>query len=115
MPAAPRMQLRSWKRVEKPGSALVGFAGIALPYKGGWLVVDDLPVLTTNGKLWATWPGKPVLTREGGVARIPGTGKIHYVSILRWEGRGLSTRFSQAVIELVRQRDPGVEQEGAPA
>jgi hypothetical protein len=101
------MQLRSWKRIDKAGSALVGVAGIALPYKGGWLVVDDLPILMTNGKAWATWPAKPVITKEGLVARIPGTGKIHYVNILHWEGRGISTRFSQAIVELVQLRDPG--------
>jgi hypothetical protein len=99
------MQLRGWKRIDKADSALVGFAAIALPYRGGWLVVD---------KVWATWPGKPVLTREGLVARIPGTGRIHYVSILRWEGRGVATRFSQAVVDLVRRRDPGAFERAAP-
>jgi hypothetical protein len=108
------MQLRSWKRIDKAGSAVVGFAGIALPYRGGWLVVDDLPVLMTNGKVWAAWPGKPLLTREGAVARLPGTRKVHYVNILLWEGDGVSARFSQAVVDLVRQRDPGAFEPGAP-
>jgi hypothetical protein len=107
------MQLRSWKRIDKAGSTVVGFAGIALPYRGGWLVVDDLPVLTINGKVWAAWPGKPVITKEGALARIPGTSRVRYVNILHWKGRGVSARFSQAVVDLVRQRDPGAfEQEG---
>jgi hypothetical protein len=69
-------------------------------------VVDDLPVLMTGGKAWAAWPAKPVLTKEGHVASIPGTSKIRYVSILRWADRETSQRFSQRVVELVRQRDP---------
>jgi hypothetical protein len=109
----PKIELRSWKRIDKAGSALVGVARIALPYKGDWLEIDDLPVLTTNGKAWAAWPGKPLLTKEGTVARIPATGKVHYVAILRWGKRETATRFSQAVVELVRQRDPGAfEREG---
>jgi hypothetical protein len=99
--------------VEKAGSALVGVAGVALPYKGGWLIVDDLPVLMVNGKAWATWPAKPLLTKEGSVARIPGTGKVKYVNILHWEGPGVAARFSQTVVGLVRQRDPSAfEREG---
>lgn len=105
-PPPRRMQLRSWKRIEKPGSALLGLAGIALPVGGSWLEIDDLPVLTTNGKIWAAWPGKPVLTREGTVAKFPGTSKIHYVNVLRWRDRDTSTRFSQAVVDLVRAADP---------
>jgi hypothetical protein len=101
------MRLRSWKRVGKPGSALIGVARIALPYKGDWLEIDDLPVLMTSGKAWAAWPGKPLLTKEGAVARIPGTGKVHYIAILRWGKRETAARFSQAVVDLVRQRDPG--------
>jgi hypothetical protein len=104
MSGHPRIQLRSWKRVDK--GALIGFAGIALPWRGAWLAIDDLPVLTTNGKAWAIWPGKALLTREGTLAKIPGTSKVHYVNILRWEDNETATRFSRAVVELVRQRDP---------
>jgi hypothetical protein len=112
--ARPKMQLRSWKRIDKAGSPVIGFAGIALPVGGGWLEVDDLPVLTTSGKTWAAWPAKPLITREGQLARLPGTSKVHYVNILRWSKRETATRFSQAVVELVRQRDPSAfERDGS--
>jgi hypothetical protein len=60
----------------------------------------------TNGKAWAAWPGKPVL-REGKIARLPGSSKPQYVNILRWRDPEIGKRFSEAVVKLVRQADPG--------
>jgi hypothetical protein len=108
----PRIQLRSWMRIDK--GALIGIAGITLPVGGAWLEIDDLPVLQSHGKAWAALPAKPVITKEGTVARIPGTGKTHYVNILRWGDREISTRVSQAVVALVRQCDPGAFERGEP-
>ena len=59
------MTLRGWKRSPKPDGALVGFAAVNLPYKGSILEIDDLPVCENNGKAWAAWPGKPIITAEG--------------------------------------------------
>jgi hypothetical protein len=110
---APRLRLRSWKRApEKSGSSLVGFASITLIIGDAWLEIDDLPVLRTGGRGWAAWPAKPIVTREGMVARIPGTSKIRYVSILRWADRETSQRFSQAVVELVERHHPGTVGDG---
>lgn len=103
-PTVRRLTLRNWKRVAK--GALIGFASISLPIGGADLHIDDLPVLETNGRAWATWPGKPVITAEGTIARIPGTSKPRYVSILHWDDRQTSQRFSQAVVDLVRAKDP---------
>jgi hypothetical protein len=102
------LTLRSWKRLDKPGSSssLIGFANVTLPYRGGQLEVDDLPVLMSNGKAWAAFPGKPVLTSDGHVARLPGSSKPRYVSFLRWGDRETTERFSRAVVSLVRSADP---------
>jgi hypothetical protein len=109
------LTLRAWKCVDKPGSALVGFANVSLSFAGTWLDIDDCPVLISSGKAWATWPGRPIVTPEGNLARIPGTSKARYVSVLRWRDRDISTRFSQAVIALARTADPEAfgEREGA--
>jgi hypothetical protein len=41
---------------------------------------------------------------------------LQYVSVLRWRDRELSTRFSTAVVELVREYDPDAfETDGKPA
>jgi hypothetical protein len=112
--APRRLRLRSWKPIAKPGSALIGLAGVAIPVGSTWLDIDDLPILTTNGKVWAAWPGKPVIAKDGTLAKIPGTGKTHFVNILRWEDSEIAKRFSAAVVELVRAEDPAALDEGAP-
>jgi hypothetical protein len=104
------MTLRSWKRISK--GALVGFAAISLP---NGLEIDDVPVLVSAGKPWASMPAKPVITKEGTVARLPGSSKLQYVSIVRWRDRELSQGFSRRVVDLVRERDPDAfEREGGP-
>jgi hypothetical protein len=99
-----RMILRTWKPVRK--GSLIGFAGIALP---NGLEIDDIPVLITNGKVWATLPARPVITSDGRVARLPGSSKNQYVNFLRWRDRALSTAFSERVVELIRRQHPGFE------
>jgi hypothetical protein len=96
-----RMTLRSWKPLRK--GALIGFAAISLP---AGLEIDDIPVLMINGKAWAALPGRPVITADGRVAKLPGTSKTQYVSFLRWRDRALSTAFSERVVELVLERHP---------
>ena len=98
----PRMELRGWKPVRK--GSLVGFAAVSLP---NGLQIDDVAVLVTGGKAWASLPAKPVITADGRVAKLPGSSKTHYVAILRWRYRDFSTRFSQAVVSLIRERHPG--------
>jgi hypothetical protein len=106
-----RMTLRKWKRIRK--GALIGVAGIALPFGGSWLDVDEVQVLMTSGKAWAAWPGKPVV-KDGHVARLPGSSKPQYVNILHWRDPEIGKRFSEAVVELARQADPEAFDGGAP-
>ena len=101
----PMMTLRKWQRIDRPG-ALVGFAHVSLPFGRTRLEIDDCPVLVSHGKAWASWPGRPVLTPQGTLARIPGTSKPHYQNLIRCRDRDISTRFSQAVVRLVRAADP---------
>jgi len=51
---------------------------------------------------WEARPSKPVITVEGAVAKVPGTGKIQYMSVLRWREKEMSQRFSDGVIALIR-------------
>jgi hypothetical protein len=64
-----QMVLRSWKPIRKEGSSLLGLACVTLPIG---LQIDDIPVLRTGDKIWASLPAKPVITKEGNVARLPG-------------------------------------------
>jgi DNA-binding cell septation regulator SpoVG len=96
----PRMRLVSFKPLTK--GELRGFATVELPIG---LVIDDCPVLVGSSGAWAALPSKPVLDREGRQAKPDG--KPQYASIMKWRDRELQDRFSQAVVDLVRQHHPG--------
>jgi hypothetical protein len=98
-PEQPRMRLLSWKPLHK--NSLRGFASIRLP---NGLLIDDCPVLVSNGKAWATLPSKPVLDAEGRHAKPDG--KPQYALVVRWERRELTDKFSARTIELVRAQHP---------
>ena len=108
--SARRMTLRSWKPVRK--GSLIGFAGVDLPIG---LQIDDIVVMAAGSTIWATLPARPVLTTDGRVARLPGSSKPHYVSILRWRDRKLSAAFSRRVVELVREQHPDAFENGDAA
>jgi hypothetical protein len=107
-PDRPRMRLISFKPLIK--GALRGFANVELP---SGLRITDCPVLTSNGKTWATLPSKPVLNHEGRHVEV--SGKKQYVPIIEWRDRDLSDRFSVAVVELVKAKHPdALVDEGSP-
>jgi hypothetical protein len=101
------MRLVSWKRITKGN--LRGFATVELPIG---LKFVDCPVFVSNGKAWATLPGKPLIDKEGR-QKTDVNGKSAYVSILEWRDRALSTAFSDRVVELVRTAHPKVFEERA--
>jgi hypothetical protein len=101
-----RMLLIAFKRVVK--GALRGFATVELP---SGLRITDCPVLISNGKSWATLPSKPVLGADGRQSVVDG--KRQYAAILEWRDRDLSTRFSDAVVGLVRSAHPDAFDEAA--
>jgi hypothetical protein len=106
-----RIVLRKWRLLRK--GALFGFTNITLPAPIV-LEIDDVAVLEINGKAWCSLPARPVIGEDGRVAKLPGSGKPHYVSNLRWGNRRLATAFSQRVVELVRDADPGAFERQAP-
>jgi hypothetical protein len=92
----------------KKGS-LRGFADVTLPIG---FQIDDVPVLVSGGRPWASLPAKLVIIDDC-VAYVPGKpNKKQYVSNLRWSTRELTDGFSQKVIALVRARDPGAFDDG---
>jgi hypothetical protein len=97
------VSLRKWRPLRK--GSLIGFANITLPAPI-CLEIDDVAVLETNGKTWVSLPARPVIGEDGRVAKIPGTGKTHYIAHLRWADRRLAIAFSQRVVALVLERHP---------
>jgi hypothetical protein len=98
-PPPRQMRLVSFKLVGK--GALIGFANIELP---NGLKIDDCPVLTSHGKVWATFPAKPQLGKDG--RQIVVDGKKQFAAILAWPDRATADRWSDAVVALVRAKHP---------
>jgi hypothetical protein len=98
--AAMPVVLLDWKPLAK--GSLRGFARVKL---GATLVINDIPVLISNGRAWASLPSKPLVGKDG-VAIRDGSGKQRYAPILEWSIRESSDRFSSAVVDAVR-RDYG--------
>jgi len=93
------MQLLKWTPQRK--NTLRGFANIRLP---NGLRIYSCPVLFSYGKAWATFPAKPQIGRDGLPVKIDG--KPQYVKVIEWGDRTTADRFSERVVELVRERDP---------
>jgi hypothetical protein len=58
----------------------------------------------SHGKAWATFPGKPKIGSDGLPITIDG--KPQYIKVVAWGDRTTADRFSELVVELVRERDP---------
>ena len=100
-PPARQLRLISWQPFRK--GPLRGFATVELPIG---LRIFDVPIRTGTNGLWAGLPAKPEIDRDGR-RKTDVNGKPVYAEVLRWRDRGLSDRFSQAVVALVRQAHPG--------
>jgi hypothetical protein len=95
------MRLEKWRPQRK--NALRGFADVRLP---NGLVIYSCPVLFSRGQAWATVPGKPQIGRDGLPIKIDG--KQQYTKVMEWRDRTIAARFSEKVVELVREHDPAV-------
>jgi hypothetical protein len=95
------MRLEAFRPMVK--GPLRGFATVRLPIG---LVIADIPVCTSHGKLWATLPSKPILDRDG--RHIEENGKRKYAPLLQWADRATADKWSAAVVALVRERHPDV-------
>jgi hypothetical protein len=107
------MRLLKWTPQRK--GALRGFADVEL---ANGLRIYGCPVLVaSNGRAWATFPGRPQIDREDRLIRQDG--RAQYTKVLDWATRDVADRFSQSIVELVIAYDSNaltVEQaEPAPA
>ena len=97
------LRLVSFKELRKGG--LIGFCTVEITPPG--LTIVDCPLrVNGEGSYWCALPAKPMLGQDG--RQVESGGKKQYATILKWRDRGLSDRFSERVIELVRQQYPGV-------
>jgi hypothetical protein len=75
------------------------------------LLVSNL--LPSNGRAWATLPGKPIINADGTVARDE-KGKVRYVSILEWADRAAADRFGAALLVAMRAEHPNALADSSP-
>jgi hypothetical protein len=97
-----RMSLDSFKRITK--GSLRGFATVRLPVGAAELIIADCPVNISHGKAWAALPSRPMLDRDGRHVEVDG--KKKYVPFMAWSSRDVADKFSDKVVELVRERHP---------
>jgi hypothetical protein len=99
-PPPRQMVLRRWRPMRR--NTLHGFAYLEL---ANGLQIDDVAVHIRDGRAWASLPARPMLDADG--RHVVREGKPQYATILRWRTRDLADRWSAAVIELIRQANPG--------
>ena len=105
----PRMRLLKWRPLAK--DSLLGFADILLP---NGLKIFEIPVLSSEGRVWAGMPGKPQVDKDGNTKR-DGRGKITYAPVIQWRSKELGDAFSARLAELIRSAHPGaLDDRGAP-
>jgi hypothetical protein len=95
------MRLVEWRALRK--NSLRGFATVELP---PGLVIGDVAVGASHGRAWALLPSKPMLDAAG-LALRDEEGKVRYSPMLRWRDENLRSRWSDAVVSLVRAEHPG--------
>jgi len=111
---AARPARRIWRHDAGKGPRLVGFKPLR---KGGLLglatvefvalglVIAECAVQKTHGRIWSPLPSKPVL--DQGVHHLRSNSKGQYAALLKWRDRAHHDRFSDRVVELVRQQYTG--------
>jgi hypothetical protein len=91
----------SFRPFEK--NTLRGFADIFV--KDLALTIKDVSLHTKGSSRWASLPAKPMI-KDGAVMTDETTGKPHYIAILEFSSRAVSSAFSVAVIAAVLAHNP---------
>jgi hypothetical protein len=94
------VRLKEWKPMER--NALRGFATVEF---ASGLVINDVSVLVTDGKPWASPPSKPMLNRDGQALKDK-NGKIRYQPIIEFANKAARDRWSDAVVGVVQRAHP---------
>lgn len=97
----PSIIVSDWKPLER--NSLRGFCTVRFP---SGMIVADVTLHRSSGKLWASPPSKPMLDRDGVVMRDAETGKIRYSPIITFASKEIRDRWSAQVVEAVRRAHP---------
>ena len=94
------LRLRAWRPIRR--GAFRGVADVTLLPFG--LIILDVAVFVGRGAAWVNLPVKP--TRARRADRWRNNHKPVYEPVAYWQHRATADAFSEAVITLIRQRDP---------
>jgi hypothetical protein len=100
--STPALTISDWK--PRVSGTLRGFCTAQLP---SGMFLHETAIHTRNGIWWASPASKPMVGKDGTVLRDE-AGKIRYSPIVSFASRERRDRFSQGVIEALRQVQPEV-------
>jgi hypothetical protein len=92
-----------WRALDQPKGSLIGFVSVRIAEMR--LTIAELAVHTSHGKVWASLPARPWV-RDGALIKDEDTGKVRYQHILAFDSLEVLRRFSDRVIEALRDFDP---------
>lgn len=95
--------ITNWKPMDR--NSLRGFLSAQFP---SGLIVHEVSVHASNGKVWASPPSKPLIDGTSGNALRDGDGKIRYVPLIAFSDKSLRDRWSKAVVEAVLRVNPNL-------
>jgi hypothetical protein len=93
-----RLHLVRWKPIIKNTR---GFADTELLIG---MMIPEIPVQSSHGRIWAALPAKPQLSQDGQPRRVDS--KIAYSPVLELRISRLCEAFFDRVAEVVRQQHP---------
>ena len=96
------VECRQFRPFQK--NTLVGFADIFI--RDMQLVIRDISLHQKNAARWASLPARPMVLKDGSIAKDETTGKAKFIAILEFASRDVSTAFSSAVIAAVLAHSP---------
>jgi hypothetical protein len=91
----------AWRALDPPKGTLIGFVSVRVAEMR--LTIAELAVHTSHGKAWAALPARPWV-RDG--ALVKDIGKVKYQQILAFDSLEVLRRFSDRVIEALKDFDP---------
>jgi hypothetical protein len=94
------VRILNWRATRR--SALGAFARVEFP---SGIVINDIVILNGDRGPWASPPGRPIVDRDGMVAKGQ-NGKIRYSPLIEFSSRETRDRWSAAVIDAMRAVHP---------
>jgi hypothetical protein len=101
------VRIAEWRPLHR--NTLRGFAIVELP---SGMIIRDVSVHEKNGKRWVAPPGKPMIDGNGRHLENS-VGQKQYSPIISFRDKATSARFSEVVLDAIRQAGHQLDEEPA--